>query len=557
MKYLFDMVHHNPGESPCDTNFTDPAYIAGYGFNGQVFKHAHCMATFEKAAPGVYPSTDEERIWLNEFTETLQHQMRAAKEAGLAVYSHVDLFVLPAAIVEHFRDEICDPQTGRIDIERPKTLELHQMLIDELFERFPELDGLVIRVGETYLFDTPHHAGNSAVPLYDTSRAEQSPKYVKLIRFLREAICVRHEKLCIYRTWDYFTDQLHADPDYYLEVSNQVEPHEKLIFSIKHTAYDFHRWVPVNEALCRGQHQQVIEVQCQREYEGKGAFPNYTAHGVINGFSEAKQTRGLRDILPHPRVVGIYTWTRGGGWYGPYVTSKTELWCDLNAYVIAAYAQDPTQDEETLFNKYATEVLGLSGEDINRFRHIALLSLDGVVKGKCCEAWDHGSNHGECYPTNQWMRDDVMHGYDLLAPVFDFLIQNELVDAALKEKAESVAVWREIVSEAEGMNCNPPLKAVILASCTYGLRFFTFIEAAWRLLLLAREEEELDAGSGKAGIIQALQAVDSAWGHYQQLPEDHPLAATLYRDKGWNWPGKDLPDGLGASIEQVRGAISS
>ena len=57
-------------------------------------------------------------------------------------------------------------------------------------------------------------------------------------------------------------------------------------FSIKHTALDFWRHVKVNECLTRGKHPQIIEVQCQREYEGKGAYPNYVMDGVINGFEE-------------------------------------------------------------------------------------------------------------------------------------------------------------------------------------------------------------------------------------------------------------------------------
>ncbi len=556
MNFIFDMVHHNPGERPFDTNFTDPAYLREYGFNGQVFKHVHCMATLEQAAPGVFPGTTEESQWLKAFTDDLHGQMKAAKAEGLAVYSHVDLFVLPTPIVEHFRDEICDPETGRIDLEKPKTLELHRALIDELFERFPELDGLVIRVGETYLFDTPHHAGNSAVPLYEIERPDQMLKYVKLIQFLRQEICVRHEKLLIYRTWDYFTDQLHADPQYYLEVTDQVAPHENLIFSIKHTAYDFHRWVPVNRALGTGKHPQVIEVQCQREYEGKGAYPNYSAYGVLNGFSEAKQNTGLRDILPHPLVVGIYTWTRGGGWYGPYVTGKNELWCDLNAFILSSYAADPEQEEEMLFRQYCRERLKLNDADTTRFRRIALRSLDAVVKGKCCEAWDQRTDLDVCYPTNQWMRDDVLHGYDLLEPVFSYLIEKDLVQQALLEKEQSVSIWTEMLAEAESMQTVPELKEVILTSCAYGLRLFSFIEAAWCLLLHAQEWKGGAGEEETSRLQQDLARVDQAWTKYQQLSVEYPGAASLYRGKGWNWPGKKLPEGLSASIEHVRERIS-
>ena len=70
-----------------------------------------------------------------------------------------------------------------------------------------------------------------------------------------------------------------------------------------------------------------MEVQCQREYEGKGAYPNYVANAVINGFEETKQDaspRCLNDVKDNPLFYGVWTWSRGGGWYGPYISN--ELW---------------------------------------------------------------------------------------------------------------------------------------------------------------------------------------------------------------------------------------
>ena len=160
---------------------------------------------------------------------------------------------------------------------------------------------------------------------------------MKLIRFLREEICVKHGKQLFFRTWDIFPDKLHARLDHYLEVTDQIEPHPQLAFSIKHTALDFWRHVKVNECLTQGKHPQIIEVQCQREYEGKGAYPNYVMDGVINGFEENAKKIGLKDLLAHPKILGVYSWSRGGGWYGPYI--KNEFWPDLNAFVLAQFVQ--------------------------------------------------------------------------------------------------------------------------------------------------------------------------------------------------------------------------
>jgi hypothetical protein len=392
MKFILDMVHHNPGEPSFKSRFLDPARLADYGFNGQVFKHVNCVATFAASGVDCFPAGSPERAWLDRFTPGIEGEIAAAKKIGLKVFYHIDLFVLPKRLVAHFKDEICDAD-GRVSLEKPKTLELHKILFEELAGRFPHVDGYVIRVGETYLFDTPHHVGNSPIPkigpdwtpnyLYAETLAGTPPAsprwsgaqtgaYVKLLNFLREQVCVRQGKQVFFRTWDIFPDKLHASLPHYLEVTDQIEPHPLLAFSIKHTALDFWRHVKVNECLTRGKHPQIIEVQCQREYEGKGAYPNYVMDGVINGFEENEKRIGLRDLVSHPNILGVYSWSRGGGWYGPYI--QNELWPDLNAFVLARFAQNPALSEEEIFLEYATARLGVDNGDVNRFRELCLLS---------------------------------------------------------------------------------------------------------------------------------------------------------------------------------------
>ena len=49
--------------------------------------------------------------------------------------------------------------------------------------------------------------------------------------------------------------------------------------------------------------------------------------GVINGFSEMtpSEKKGLKDIIDSPLIRGLYTWSRGGGWWGPYIHGQ-EFW---------------------------------------------------------------------------------------------------------------------------------------------------------------------------------------------------------------------------------------
>ena len=106
-----------------------------------------------------------------------------------------------------------------------------------------------------------------------------------------------------------------------------------------------------NGQLAVGNHAQVVEVELQREYEGKLAHPDYVIEGIINGFDDLgpSQKKGLRDIIHAPQLRGVWTWryelvccvgcemslahpaaccmlchwcvlcSRGGGWWGPYI----------------------------------------------------------------------------------------------------------------------------------------------------------------------------------------------------------------------------------------------
>jgi hypothetical protein len=565
MKYILDMVHHNPGEPPFQTKFLDPAHLVDYGFNGQVFKHINCVATFAATGVDCFPAGSAERAWLEQFTPGIEREVAAAKAQGLKVFYHIDLFVLPKRLVEHFRSEICDPKTGRILLDRPKTLELHRVLFDELTARFPQVDGYIIRVGETYLLDTPYHIGNGPIPslgpawsgeyLYEETLADRQPDaprwtsaqvaaYVKLIRFLREELCVNHGKQVFFRTWDIYPDKLHACLDHYLDVTGQIEPHPKLAFSIKHTALDFWRHVKVNECLTQGKHPQIIEVQCQREYEGKGAYPDYVMDGVINGFEENAKKVGLKDLFSHPKILGVYSWSRGGGWYGPYI--KDELWPDLNAFVLAQFAKDPSRSEAETFGDYSRHKLKLSPDDAVKFRKLCLLSAQAVLKGRHCAAFDRVLKES-VLPTACWMRDDRLGGRLQLKPVLQYLHQHNLLGEALDEKSEALALWDEIKSLADEIQWPDQAQGeFVKASAAYGRGLFQIVYQGWRVLAAGYAGEQNGHCDSKEIAAAAADYAES-WRNYRALASN-PFCPSLYKGQYWSWPNTNPEPGMDESV---------
>ena len=511
MEFIMNMIHDNPGEPPFVTEFRKPEKSLEYGFNTQVFRHCGTTISFRAMKEDFFDS-EPAREWLAKAQKKAGDDVRAAHEAGLKTMVHMDLFVLPGKLVERYREEICDEE-GRISIFRPKTKEIYGILFDELFEAYP-LDGVVIRVGETYLHDTPYHVGNGGVKYGD--KEQEKREFVELLRFLRQEVCVRHGKFLVFRTWDCFPDRFHACLEYYLDVTDQVEPHEKLIFSMKHTALDFWRRVRFNPCIGEGKHRQVIEVQCQREYEGKGSYPMYVMEGVINSFPEVSDKKGLRDVADHPLVCGIFAWPRGGGWFGPYI--KNEFWCDLNTYVISHYAVDPHRTEEDIFLEFAREKMGMDAENVLRFRTLCRKIPEAVLRGRYIEAYDVILKE-QIMPSANWIRDNRIGGLRQLNEVFAYLEQNDLVGDALAEKELGLKLWKEIREDFREIQMpDLTLRAFIENSIEYAVRFYTIINISFRIFAKCRRNEN---------VRELLAEYDNAWVSYKEL-ELRPQASSSY-----------------------------
>jgi hypothetical protein len=278
-------------------------------------------------------------------------------------------------------------------------------------------------------------------------------------------------------------------------------------------------------------------VECQLEAYGKEAHPYYVGDGVINGWEEYAtimkpgQAKGLRDIVNNPNFAGIWTWSRGGGWHGPYITN--ELWCSLNAYVISKFAENPKRTEEEIFNEFATQQLHLKGEDTARFRELCLLSAAAILRGQCSfiknvNLW--------------WARDDTMS-----APGLKTFNTPELISAALAEKAESVEMWKKIESLARQIHfADVPTQDFVETSCSYGRIKYSIFEQGWTILLYgAQGDSTKQYDREKMG--SALAQYDQLWKEWRELKQAHPSCATLVKDVAFgNKPG------LGAAVDRYR-----
>ena len=372
-----------------------------------------------------------------------------------------------------------------------------------------------------------------------------------MIKLLREEICVKRDKKLFYRTWD-FGNFFHVNPEVYLSITDQVEPHKNLVFSIKHTRGDYFRTFIFNPTISIGKHQQIVEVQCQREYEGKGAHPDYIAKGVIDGFEEyeylmkPEEAQCLNDIKDSSQFAGVWTWSRGGGWLGPYL--KNEFWCEQNAYVMTKWAQNTSRSEEEIFTEFA-KYKGFSDEDIPKLRAISLLSAQAVLRGKYTR---YGSYNVA------WTRDQFIHGSGALSAYFDWVMNEGLVEEVLAEKKESVDLWVKMVQLARQIDTNDETQdEFLLTSTEYGRIKYEIYEKGWTVMLLGYVGDKTGEYD-KERIRAAIVRYDELWEEWKELEKNSPSCATIYEPNGFAISGHldiygNPETGIGATIDKYRG----
>ena len=535
MKQLFvhNMVHDNPGLEKFQSAYNEPAFLKSRGVSGKTFDLFRCAqyallwdGVGEKyGRRAVFPVNSEERAWAEKRQEEFQRLYTEATETGLDVSFMMDMIVFPKTVIMLF-PEILN-EDGMIDIARPLTQALMTDMFEEMFRVFPQIKGIYVRYGETYAqekYGTPYHSGNNPI-----LNGKEEYHHI-LINYLIRIVCEKHGREIYYRTWGF--GEFQRDKDVYLKVSERIPTHKNFYFCIKHTAGDFWRCVKFNPCINEGKHQQIIEVQAAREYEGKGAFPNYIGNDVINGAEEFKwimpneQKRGLRDVIgvENSLVKGVWTWARGGGWDGPYLNGANgkngevvvqdgkELWCDLNTYVITKWALNPEKSDRYYVLQYAKEVLGTSDKDAQIFYELCLLSSRGVLFGNM--------HTGGKFPWRiLWTRDQNINPRYLRLNAAD-AVECGAEEEVLWEKRHAVEIWRQIVSLSEQITTGNAVEYIRVTS-KYGYYLYSLFETMYRANVYAFKKNEEQTR-------KAIAEYDALWLEWLALKENNACCPTLY-----------------------------
>jgi hypothetical protein len=302
-----------------------------------------------------------------------------------------------------------------------------------------------------------------------------------------------------------------------------------------------------------------VEYQCQPEYYGKGAHADYVFDGMLNGFEEFSQImkpgqkHGIRDLLDDPKFVGLWTWSRGGGWTGPYISN--ELWVDVNVFPAVEWAKNTTLTEKEALTM-AAEKIGVQEESIEDFIKIVHLSPKGVVRGHCSliDIPKAGFNVW-------WMRDQYMSDMTKLNNFFDYVIENNKVEDVLNEKTEAVEIWKQIEELSKRIKMNDPENEEYLkVSAAYGRFKYEIIEKAFTAVLLGYYGDKTGTYDNKR-IKEAIEQYDRLWDEWKQFRDTHSSCATLYEPNAFQLTAEGASGnkkrGLGARINIYRKIVTN
>lgn len=275
------------------------------------------------------------------------------REAGLRIHVTMDVMTFTPAL----RSRV---GTGAGEVSAFLGDHLDRFLAD-----FPEVDGVVMRIGEC--------DGRDVGGIFRSELVIRDAR--GLNRLLREVLPVfecRRRQLVL-RTWTVgayrIGDLIWHRGTFQRALEGIASPN--FILSMKHGESDFFRYLPLNRNFFRTGHRKILELQARREYEGCGEFPSYV--GIDH-------EHWARELATAPNMVGISVWCQTGGWV-PFrrlaFIDRGSVWTELNAKVTLRIFRDGVSHEAAVKAELgeprsgpALELLRLSDEAVKHLLYV-------------------------------------------------------------------------------------------------------------------------------------------------------------------------------------------
>ena len=468
-RMILAYVHDPPAKQTIDTRWREPNFLFEQGFTDFV------IADQLTGCSSLVMDEADDKISIPALT-ALDQRLQNTLEAGLKAWVMEDLFTLSKEVAESTSGCPHDEQTWQAISTN----------LQALFERFPDLQGIIFRFGES--FDTEPWA-NRVDPF--SCQCKICDNYGKvgalqrIISELEEHVCEQLGMYCIIRMWDLGEEGIHADSEQQSAAFSKYNENPRLVVSVKHTATDYWRHQPWNNSIQLDGPPRMIEFQCEREYEFLGLVPNWLGHHWSTGFPEVDslKTAGLANSLP-PNWAGSYIIPRGGGWSAD--VASDDFWSAINSYAIIALTREPKRSADEILDAFLLKQGFEDDASRHSFASLIQMSSDLVLHLRYLPTFQNLANQ-LWMPSHNWIRDDTFVP-GACAHIANLVAKEDKTELFQDERSFASIVARTQLARAEalfdgGPFADHPKAGFILDSYEWARKFAELSEEIWNKLL--------------------------------------------------------------------------
>ena len=526
----------NPGEPPIETRYRDPQQLAALGYNALAIYETTALAGLDSAE---VVADSELRQWVNAHIDHVARTIEAARGAGLDVYLFYDVLALPEGQVQRNTQALTCRNSRTVTLCPASDAAMDQSVqaLRSTLRRWPEIAGVVLRFGETDAHRLPHLLGNDIYTpqCARCSQLGRADRIVRVVDRFHQLVVGEHDKRLIARAWNVRPGGLHDTADLAERVAPRLpgdESDDRLVLSFKFTHTDFwryQRWNP--PSLVCGRRPILYELQCQREFEGKGGMPDWQAPLWRDGYPETREASdvaGLVTAQEHVNLAGLWAWVRGGGWGGPFISDET--WIDANVFAAPRLADEPSVDVDALAREWLYHRLGIDDGAIAD-RLLAILTHSPEIVRQVFYVGPFAQRRNDpWHPNADWIQDDLVDARAAWR-IIQRLPEREL-DAAVQEKqaaaqqvSEDRAGLQHLINDRNHAAMEPLVNTMI-----YGESLCeTLRDLVAGLVAYRRWQKHQSPGSADVAR-QKILAAQSHWNHHTQRHGSLPGAATAFRE---------------------------
>ena len=527
----------NPGEPKSESQYRDPRALAELGYNGVVIYQTTGLSGVESPAA---IDSGEMRRWVEGQFEQVSREIDRALGAGLAVYIAYDVLCLARSVLERDAPTLtCRNRPRTICPGSEPALSRSVRALEAALQRWPRLAGVVLRFGDNDAARLPYLVGNDIYSPHcpRCSDLDRAARVLAVLDRFHELVVRRQGKRLIARAWNLRPGGMHDTPAICEQVRDRLpgEPgDDRFVLSFKFSETDFWRYQRWNPAsLCLGGRPILYELQCQREFEGKGGIPNWQVPLWRDGFVEMGDADrgGLARVSRKVNLAGLWAWVRGGGWGGPFV--KNEAWIDANVVAVPRLADDPAIEPEALAQLWVRERLQVEDADAAQAVLATLTrSVDFIRQAFYVEPYararrDHWHSNGD------WVQDDLLDA-DAAWRVIQRIDEAQL-DRVIAEKEaaiEAVARCRRDI-ESTLRSTNRAALEPLTNSLLYAHSLFTAVGELLAGLAYYRRHQASPSPTLADHCRRRLYNAQSFWNHHTQRHGSLAGCATSFRESGF------------------------